>query len=41
MEMLDHIIEGQQEGKTAKEIFGDDPLSFTDQHRSLQAQSFG
>jgi uncharacterized membrane-anchored protein len=31
MEMLDHLIDGQQEGKTAKEIFGDDPLSFTDE----------
>lgn len=31
MEMLDHLIEGQQEGKTAKEIFGNDPLSYTDE----------
>lgn len=31
MEMLDHLIEGQKEGKTAKDIFGDDPLSYTDE----------
>lgn len=31
MEMLDHLIDGQNEGKTAKEIFGDDPLTFTDE----------
>ena len=31
MEMLDHLIEGQKEGKTAKDIFGDDPLTFTDE----------
>lgn len=31
MEMLDHLIEGQKEGKTAKDIFGDDPLSFADE----------
>lgn len=31
MEMLDHVIEGQKEGKTAKEIFGDDPLTFADE----------
>ena len=28
MEMLDHLIEGQQEGKTAKEIFGNDPKGY-------------
>lgn len=31
MEMLDHLIEGQKEGKTAKDIFGNDPLSYTDE----------
>jgi uncharacterized membrane-anchored protein len=31
MEMLDHLIDGQNEGKTAKDIFGDDPLTFTDE----------
>ncbi|WP_368654130.1 DUF1129 family protein [Ornithinibacillus sp. 4-3] len=31
MEMLDHLIDGQKEGKTAKDIFGDDPLSYTDE----------
>lgn len=31
MEMLDHLIEGQQEGKTAKEIFGNDPKGYADE----------
>lgn len=31
MELLDHLIEGQKEGKTAKEIFGDNPLTYTDE----------
>jgi uncharacterized membrane-anchored protein len=31
MEMLDHLIDGQKEGKTAKDIFGEDPLAFTDE----------
>lgn len=31
MEMLDHLIEGQNEGKTANDIFGDDPLTFADE----------
>src|SRR5690606_18286594 len=31
MEMLDHLIDGQKEGKAAKDIFGDDPLSYTDE----------
>ena len=31
MEMLDHLIEGQNEGKTANDIFGDDPLPFADE----------
>ncbi|WP_077618409.1 DUF1129 family protein [Bacillus sinesaloumensis] len=31
MEMLDHLLEGQQEGKTAKDIFGDDPRAFADE----------
>lgn len=31
MEMLDHLTEGQQEGKTAKEIFGNDPKGYADE----------
>ncbi|MCR2821479.1 DUF1129 domain-containing protein [Lederbergia panacisoli] len=31
MEMLDHLLEGQEEGKTAKDIFGDDPKAFADE----------
>lgn len=31
MEMLDHLIEGQQDGKTAKEIFGNDPKGYADE----------
>lgn len=31
MEILDHLIEGQNEGKTAREIFGDDPKAFADE----------
>lgn len=31
MEMLDHLIEGQQEGKTAREIFGNDPKGYADE----------
>lgn len=31
MEMLDHLIDGQNEGKTAQQIFGDDPLTFADE----------
>ncbi|MCM3765196.1 DUF1129 domain-containing protein [Neobacillus niacini] len=31
MEILDHIIEGQKEGKTALEIFGNDPKAFADE----------
>lgn len=31
MEMLDHLLEGQEDGKIAKEIFGDNPLSFADE----------
>jgi uncharacterized membrane-anchored protein len=30
MEILDHLIEGQNEGKSAREIFGDDPKAFAD-----------
>lgn len=30
MEMLDHLLDAQNEGKSAKDIFGDDPLSFAD-----------
>ena len=28
MELLDHTLEGQVEGKTAEKIFGEDPKSF-------------
>ncbi|MFJ7825687.1 DUF1129 family protein [Psychrobacillus sp. NPDC096623] len=31
LEMLDHLIEGQQDGKTAKEIFGNDPKGYADE----------
>jgi len=31
MEMLDHLIEGQEEGKSARSIFGNDPKSFADE----------
>ncbi|MET0960926.1 MAG: DUF1129 family protein [Psychrobacillus psychrotolerans] len=31
MEMLDHLIEGQQDGKTAIEIFGNDPKGYADE----------
>lgn len=31
MEMLDHLTEGQQDGKTAQEIFGDDPKGYADE----------
>ncbi|ALC86687.1 hypothetical protein AM499_13250 [Bacillus sp. FJAT-22090] len=31
MEMLDHLIEGQEDGKTAREIFGDDPRGYADE----------
>ncbi|VEF49106.1 membrane protein [Bacillus freudenreichii] len=31
MEMLDHLLDGQEEGKTAKDIFGDDPKSFANE----------
>lgn len=31
MEMLDHLSEGQQDGKTAQEIFGDDPKGYADE----------
>src|SRR3954452_15486372 len=31
MEMLDHLIEGQKDGKTAKEIFGSDPKGYADE----------
>lgn len=31
MEMLDQLIEGQKEGKSAKEIFGNDPKSVADE----------
>lgn len=31
MEILDHLIEGQSEGKTAKSIFGDQPKEYADE----------
>lgn len=31
MELLDHLIDGQNEGKSAREIFGDDPKGFADE----------
>ncbi|MCO7127100.1 DUF1129 family protein [Sporolactobacillus shoreicorticis] len=31
MELLDHLIEGQHDGKTAADIFGDDPKGYADE----------
>lgn len=31
MEMLDHLLDGQNEGKTAKEIFGDHPQEYAEE----------
>lgn len=31
LEMLDHLLDGQEEGKTARDIFGDDPKAFADE----------
>jgi len=31
MEMLDHLLEGQGEGKSARDIFGDDPKGYADE----------
>lgn len=31
MEMLEHLIEGQNEGKSARDIFGDDPKGYADE----------
>lgn len=31
MELLDHLLEGQNEGKTAEEIFGDNPKEYADE----------
>lgn len=31
MEMLDHLLEGQKEGKSAWDIFGDDPQAYADE----------
>lgn len=31
MEILDHLIEGQNDGKTAKLIFGNNPKEFADE----------
>lgn len=30
MEMLDHLLDGQKEGKSARDIFGNDPKGFAD-----------
>ncbi|NHM30839.1 DUF1129 family protein [Neobacillus terrae] len=31
IEMLDHLLDGQQEGKSAQDIFGDDPKGYADE----------
>jgi len=31
MELLNHLLEGQKDGKTARQIFGDDPKGFADE----------
>lgn len=31
MEMLDHLLDGQREGKSAAHIFGENPVAFADQ----------
>lgn len=31
MEMLDHLLDGQNEGKSARDIFGDDPKGYADE----------
>jgi uncharacterized membrane-anchored protein len=31
MEMLDHLLDGQDEGKSARDIFGDDPKRYADE----------
>ncbi|MBS4219822.1 DUF1129 family protein [Bacillus sp. FJAT-49711] len=31
MEMLDHLLEAQEDGKSANDIFGDDPKAFADE----------
>lgn len=31
MEMLDHLLDGQKAGKSAKDIFGDDPRGYADE----------
>ncbi|MBM4761749.1 DUF1129 family protein [Bacillus sp. B15-48] len=31
MELLDHLLDGQNEGKTAKDIFGDEPKDYADE----------
>jgi uncharacterized membrane-anchored protein len=30
LEMLDHLLDAQNEGKSAQDVFGDNPLSFAD-----------
>ncbi len=31
MEMLDHLLEAQEEGKTARQVFGENPQAFADE----------
>lgn len=31
MELLDHLLDGQKAGKTAKDLFGDDPRGYADE----------
>ena len=31
MEMLDHLLDGQNDGKSARDIFGDDPKGYADE----------
>lgn len=31
MEMLDHLLEAQEEGKTASQVFGENPQAFADE----------
>jgi uncharacterized membrane-anchored protein len=31
LEILDHLLEAQREGKTAKDVFGDDPIAYCEE----------
>lgn len=31
LELLDHVLDGQRDGKTAKEVFGDNPQAYADE----------